>query len=125
LYLAPETEMHLNTMIKETYRKEVGMERRLSKWEILKFGEDLRGVNIACRKGRFWLTQAGDSRDRIVRGGDNFTIRAKGKVIITAVEPCRLMLIELEAQKTISKNNKFSRVRSNIEAFGKPQIQLS
>ena len=101
------------------------MERRLNKWEILKFGEDLRGVNIACRKGRFWLTQTGDSHDHIVLVGDNFAIRTEGKVIITAVKTCRLMLIKLKGQKTISKKNKFSRVRSNIEAFGKPQKQLS
>ena len=29
------------------------MEGRLNKCEVLKFGEDLRGVNIAGRKGRF------------------------------------------------------------------------
>ena len=91
------------------------MELLLNKRELLDLGEDLRGVNIACREGRFWLTQAGDSRDHIVRSGDNFTIRAKGKVIITAVEPCRLMLIELEAQKTTSSLG-LGRISKHLES---------
>ena len=57
------------------------MEGRLNKWEIFKFGEALRGVNIAGRKGRFWLTQTADSHDHIVRVGDNFTIRTEGKFL--------------------------------------------
>ncbi len=70
------------------------MELLLNKREILDLGEDLRGVNVVCREGRCWLTQTGDSRDHILSVGDRFTVRSSGQLIITATEPCRLMLSE-------------------------------
>ncbi|GEM_PF-857648 len=70
------------------------MELLLNERELLDLGENLRGVRIVCRQGRCWLTQAGDSRDHILRAGNSFMVSANGQLIITATESCRLMLIE-------------------------------
>ena len=70
------------------------MEMLLEQRELLDLGETLQGVKIVCQHGQCWITQSGDSRDHILRRGGNFTIRAKGKVIVTATESCRIMLVE-------------------------------
>ena len=70
------------------------MEMILEQRELLDLGETLQGVKIVCQHGQCWITQSGDSRDHILRRGGNFTIRAKGQVIITAAESCRIMLVE-------------------------------
>ena len=70
------------------------MELLLNKQELIDFGEDLRGVSITCREGRCWITQAGDNRDHILGVDDRFMINTSGQLIITATEPCRLMLNE-------------------------------
>ncbi len=74
------------------------MELLLNKRELLNLGENLRGVSIACREGRCWITQAGDSRDHILSAGHSFRVLTSGKLIITATEPCRLMLSESGSQ---------------------------
>jgi hypothetical protein len=100
LYLVPEIEMGLNVHIYKQEEfginkgKESGMELLLNERELLNLGENLRGLRIVCREGRCWLTQAGDSRDHILRAGDSFTVSACGQLIITATESCRLMLVE-------------------------------
>jgi len=68
------------------------MELLLEKQELLNLGENLRGVRIDCRSGRCWLTQAGDSRDHILRPGGSFTVGSNSHLIVTATEACRLML---------------------------------
>ena len=70
------------------------MEMLLEQQELLDLGKALQGVKIVCQEGQCWITQSGDSRDHILRRGGNFTIRAKGQVIITATESCRIMLVE-------------------------------
>ena len=74
------------------------MELILNKRELLDLGENLCGVSIVCREGRVWLTQAGDSRDHILRAGDSFTASTSGQLIVTAIESCRLMLVEPAVQ---------------------------
>ena len=64
--------------------------------EILDLGKGLQGVRVECRGGRCWLTQSGDNRDHILGAGDAFTVRTQGRLIITAMEPCRLMLLHTE-----------------------------
>lgn len=68
------------------------MEFLLKVNELLDLGESLSGVRIECLDGRCWLTQAGDSRDHILGAGDTFSVRTNGRVILTATQPCRLML---------------------------------
>ena len=70
------------------------MEVLLKKRELLNLGEELQGVKIICQQGHCWVTQSGDNRDHIMRSGGSFTIRGKGRVIITATESCRIMLAE-------------------------------
>ena len=90
------------------------MEMLLEKRELLDLGETLQGVKIVCQHGQCWITQSGDSRDHILRRGENFTIRAKGQVIITATESCRIMLVESNKTANLQTNyreayNKFIR----------------
>ena len=75
------------------------MELLLNKQEMLDLGNDLHGVSIVCRNGRCWITQAGDSRDHILGVGDRFVVKSSGQLIITATEPCRLMLNEFSPKK--------------------------
>ena len=70
------------------------MEMLLKQRELLDLGEMLQGVRIVCQHGQCWVTQSGDNRDHILRRGESFAIRAKGQVIITAIESCRIMLVE-------------------------------
>ena len=68
------------------------MDLLLNRQELLDLGEGLQGVRIICRTGRCWLTQAGDNRDHILGPGDGFLVRTRGRLILTAAQPCRLML---------------------------------
>jgi hypothetical protein len=68
------------------------MELLLNKQELLNLGANLRGIKIVCLEGRCWLTQAGDSRDHILRAGGAFAITANGQLMVTAVDTCRLSL---------------------------------
>jgi len=70
------------------------MEMLLQQRELLDLGEALQGSRIVCQAGHCWITQAGDSRDHIVKSGGSFMIRAKGRVIVTATDSCRIMLAE-------------------------------
>lgn len=70
------------------------MEVLMEKLELLDLGNALQGVSIACREGQLWITQCGDSRDHILHSGGIFIVRAKGRVIVTATQSSRLMLIE-------------------------------
>lgn len=69
------------------------MEMLLKQRELLDLGEKLQGVKIVCQRGQGWITQSGDSRDHIIRSGSSFIIEGKGRVIITATESCRIMLV--------------------------------
>ncbi len=40
------------------------------------------GATIACRHGVLWITQAGDTRDYVVRPGTTFTVPGEGSVAI-------------------------------------------
>lgn len=70
------------------------MEMLLDKQELLDLGKELHGVKVVCREGCCWITLPGDNRDHILKQGDSFIVRTKGRVIITAMESCRLMLTD-------------------------------
>jgi hypothetical protein len=70
------------------------MEILLEQRELLDLGEALQGVKIVCQQGQCWVTQSGDSRDHIMSNGGSVTIRAKGRVIVTATESSRIKLVE-------------------------------
>lgn len=69
------------------------MELLLNNQELLDLGEGLGGLRIACLAGHCWVTQTGDSRDRILRSGGTMTVDAPGRLIVTAMGPCRLTLV--------------------------------
>lgn len=70
------------------------MELIMNKQELLNLGRQMKGLRIVCRDGKCWITQAGDSRDHILRTGESFLVETASHLIITAMEPCRLMLAE-------------------------------
>ena len=70
------------------------MEMLLNKRELLDLGKELQGVKIVCREGCFWITLAGDSHDHIIKYGNSFIVRGKGRVLITAMESSRLLLTD-------------------------------
>ena len=66
------------------------MELLLNPGELLDLGENLQAMTIICHSGTCWLTQAGDSRDYILRHGQQFKVHNKGKLILQAGIACRL-----------------------------------
>lgn len=69
------------------------MEILLQRNELLDLGKKLSGRRVVCQSGCCWLTQAGDSRDHILRSGDCFDIGLRGQLLITATENSRLLLV--------------------------------
>lgn len=69
------------------------MERLLNQGELLVLGENLKGLEIICRSGSCWVTQARDSRDFILRRQSQFEVQSKGQVVVYATSSCRLQLI--------------------------------
>jgi hypothetical protein len=88
LYLVPNDKEGFNSIINS--KKEAGMELLLDKKELLNMKEDMTGVRIACRDGRCWITQTGDSRDHVLKPGASYQASTSGQLIIVALEPCRL-----------------------------------
>jgi len=74
------------------------MEILLKKHELLDLGRNLAGNKLVCCSGSCWLTQAGDSRDFILQDGAEFDVRMSGKIIISATEDCRLLLVAKSSQ---------------------------
>jgi hypothetical protein len=60
-------------------------EFHLPRRTLLSVEGNFRGVRIACRSGFVWLTQEGDLRDHILRGGTEITIDRKGLVLIESL----------------------------------------
>lgn len=73
------------------------MELLLDKGELLNLGKNLQGLTIVFQSGTCWLTQTGDSRDHILRPGQQFEVRNKGQVVLCAANPCRLHMVAQEA----------------------------
>lgn len=68
------------------------MELLFKKSELLDLGKGMCGAIIECCEGQCWVTLAGDSRDHVLRRGGRLEIHNGGQVIITATQPCRVML---------------------------------
>lgn len=82
------------------------MEMLLNKRELLDLGKELQGVKIVCREGCFWITLAGDSHDHIIKHGNSFIIKSKGRVLITALESSRLLLTDNKAVGRLDQPSK-------------------
>ncbi|GAB4255617.1 MAG: hypothetical protein Kow0092_00870 [Deferrisomatales bacterium] len=61
--------------------------------ELVCFREDLRGATIRCLRGAVWVTQAGDSRDRVLSPGDAYEVARKGTVQVWARGASQLQLL--------------------------------
>lgn len=68
------------------------MDIQLEEKELLGLGGDARGLEIRCREGRLWVTQAGDGRDHLLGPGDCFAVTTRGRVVIVPLKDVRLAL---------------------------------
>jgi hypothetical protein len=51
---------------------------------------DGRGARVVCLSGVVWITQEGDLRDVVLRGGASFVLDRPGTALVTAVEVSRV-----------------------------------
>ncbi len=49
-----------------------------------------KGERIHCTRGVVWLTQSGDETDTILRAGESFTARVRGRVVVQGMEDAQL-----------------------------------
>jgi hypothetical protein len=54
--------------------------------------EDGRGMLVRVTSGSVWVTEEGDSRDRIVTAGKRFRIGSGGVTLISAISPGTIAL---------------------------------
>ena len=54
--------------------------------------EDARGMLVRVASGSVWVTEEGDSRDRIVTAGKRFRIGSGGVTLISAISPSTIAL---------------------------------
>ncbi len=47
-------------------------------------------IAIDCRRGSVWITQEGDRRDFVLRAGERFVNRTRGRVVAQALSATRL-----------------------------------
>jgi hypothetical protein len=52
-----------------------------------------RHLTITCRRGRLWITQAGDARDTILEPGACFTPAPHGRIVVQALDASRVRLV--------------------------------
>lgn len=62
------------------------MYMHMHKGELLTLDITRSGVRILCRHGKIWITQEGDHRDYLLKGGQQLEMKRPGKVAITALE---------------------------------------
>lgn len=58
---------------------------KLSKNSFFKLTGDSRGVSIRSVAGSIWVTVENDSRDYVLKQGDEFVVNKKGSVIVEAL----------------------------------------
>ncbi len=61
--------------------------------EVFKMSGDRRGVQVACRAGRLWITQANDLDDYLLKAGDRFVVTEPGLVLIQGVREGRAQIV--------------------------------
>lgn len=68
------------------------MEILLEQGEMLVFDRNRRERQVVCREGLLWITQAGDPRDHLLRDGGRFVSKTRGRIVVTARTPSRLVM---------------------------------
>jgi hypothetical protein len=54
--------------------------------------ENGKGMAVELWDGELWITQAGDTRDHLVRPGGSFRLRGEGLALVSALQPSRITL---------------------------------
>ncbi|RMF46101.1 MAG: DUF2917 domain-containing protein [Deltaproteobacteria bacterium] len=67
------------------------MQLLLAKGEILSL-DNHRTTVVYCLDGLLWLTRPGDSRDHLLRPGQQFSLKTSARVVVMALETGRLEL---------------------------------
>ena len=52
------------------------------------------GARVVCMSGVIWITQEGDLRDVVLRGGASFVLDRPGTALVTAIEASRVRVEE-------------------------------
>jgi len=60
---------------------------------ILALNSEKRPPALRCAKGLVWITQEGDTRDRVLHAGNTWHPAANGKVTVTAMSDARVEMI--------------------------------
>lgn len=74
---------------------------RLGRDQILRV-RNARGRCIVVFQGMAWVTQEGDPRDRLITGGETFTLDRNGVALIHALEPTSLVLLASDAPAAVT-----------------------
>jgi len=61
--------------------------------EVFKMNGNVRGVQVACQKGRLWITQANDPEDHMLKAGDRFVVTRPGLVLVQGVREGQARII--------------------------------
>jgi hypothetical protein len=56
--------------------------------------EDGAGLEVKCLRGNLWITQAGDTEDNIVHGGESFVLDRPGLTLVTALLGPALLIVQ-------------------------------
>jgi len=58
---------------------------------------DVRGrqVEVSCVNGEVLVTFEGDPQDHVVSAGDAFRVRCRGRLVVAALRPSRVLLAVL------------------------------
>ena len=82
------------------------MEITLNTAEILCF-DDASPIEIVCRQGVLWVTQAGNPRDHVLYPAASFRSRGKGRIAVTA---CRAACLQIVSPIPPGQTNRIVRL---------------
>lgn len=61
--------------------------------KLYKVDGDQRGLQIICRRGKLWITQAEDEQDYILRAGERFVVARQGLILVESFSEGVMQLI--------------------------------
>jgi hypothetical protein len=54
--------------------------------------DDAAGTRVSARYGAIWVTEEGSEKDHIVRPGEDFVLRRRGRTVVQALQPAWVAL---------------------------------